>query len=131
MPANPWLDVMIGIHHMINLRMEYSAPVDERVNISRLLEDLHQVLLHDETIQRFGLAVKSNAIRSHQWFVGEQLDSGDFIQLIVEVSQEYVLDIRDAVIGKLTERFEQDADKIENLSVLLRVIEQHYIRCYN
>ncbi|SJN57443.1 5-carboxymethyl-2-hydroxymuconate isomerase [Vibrio ruber] len=114
---------------MINLRMEYSAPVDERVNTSRLLEDLHQVLLHDETILQLGLSVKSNAIRSHQWFVGEQLDTADFIQLIVEVGQEYVADIRHSVIGKLTERFAQDADKIENLSVFLRVIEQHYIRC--
>ncbi|QMV13065.1 tautomerase family protein [Vibrio spartinae] len=113
---------------MINLRMEYSAPVDERVNISRLLEDLHQVLLHDEIIQRFGLSVKSNAIRSHQWFVGEQLDSADFIQLIVEVSQEYVTDISHSVIEKLSERFQKDAAKIENLSVFLRVIEQHYIR---
>ncbi|MDW6002709.1 tautomerase family protein [Vibrio mangrovi] len=113
---------------MINLRMEYSAPVDERMNVSRLLEDLHQVLLDDERLQRMRIPVKSSAVRIHQWFIGEQLDSVDFIQLILEIPQNDAAEIGQSVSGMLADVLEQEAEKVENLSVYLRIAEQTCIR---
>ncbi|MEZ9856281.1 5-carboxymethyl-2-hydroxymuconate Delta-isomerase, partial [Vibrio breoganii] len=68
---------------MPNLVLEYSNSVDERVNIQGLLEDLHQVAL---TCGLFDVpSVKSRSLRCHNWLVGDEEDSVDFIHISFEL----------------------------------------------
>ncbi len=64
---------------MPNLVLEYSNSVDERVNVQGLLEDLHKVALDSGLFEL--ASVKSRALRCHNWLVGEEGDSVDFIHI--------------------------------------------------
>ena len=64
---------------MPNLVLEYSNSVDERVNVQGLLEDLHKVTLDSGLFEL--ASVKSRALRCHNWLVGEEGDSVDFIHI--------------------------------------------------
>ena len=68
---------------MPNLVLEYSNSVDERVNVQGLLEDLHQVALHCGLFD--APSVKSRSLRCHNWLVGEEDDSVDFIHISFEL----------------------------------------------
>ncbi|MCG6220483.1 5-carboxymethyl-2-hydroxymuconate Delta-isomerase, partial [Vibrio diabolicus] len=68
---------------MPNLVLEYSNSVEERVNVQGLLEDLHRATLD---CGLFELAsVKSRTLRCHNWLIGEEGDSLDFIHINFEL----------------------------------------------
>ncbi len=107
---------------MPNLVMEYSNSVDERVNIQGLLEDLHNVTL------RCGLfdvgSVKSRSIRYHNWLVGEEGDSVDFIHISFELLDGRTEEQKRDLSRQLMEVLTQQASHVRSLTVNIRDMDK-------
>ncbi|AUI85138.1 5-carboxymethyl-2-hydroxymuconate isomerase [Vibrio azureus] len=103
---------------MPNLVLEYSNSVDEQVNVQGLLEDLHQAALDSGLFEL--ASVKSRTLRCHNWLVGEQGDSVDFIHinfdLLVGRTPEQKRELSRALMAVLQE----SASHIHSLTVNIR-----------
>ena len=103
---------------MPNLVMEYSNSVDERVNVQGLLEDLHQVALECGLFDVS--SVKSRSLRFHNWLIGDEGDSVDFIHikfdLLIGRSDEQKRDLS----RQLMEVLQQQAGHVRSLTVDMR-----------
>ncbi|NLS13512.1 5-carboxymethyl-2-hydroxymuconate Delta-isomerase [Vibrio sp. SM6] len=106
---------------MPNLVLEYSNSAEERVSMPALLADLHHVMLQSGLFE--ASSVKSRTLRGHQWLIGEEGDSVDFIHVTVELlvgrSDEQKSELADALITTLS----HSASHIRTLTVNLRDME--------
>lgn len=103
---------------MPNLVMEYSNSVDDRVNVQGLLEDLHNVALH------CGLfdvgSVKSRALRCHNWLIGDEGDSVDFIHVNFELLIGRTEEQKRELSRQLIEVLQGQASHVRSLTVNMR-----------
>lgn len=103
---------------MPNLVMEYSNSVDERVNVQGLLEDLHQVALQSGLFD-VG-SVKSRAIRVHNWLIGDESDSVDFIHISFELLAGRTDEQKRELSRQLMAVLQQQASHVRSLTVNMR-----------
>lgn len=107
---------------MPNLVMEYSNSVDERVNVQGLLEDLHQVAIQSGL---FDIAsIKSRALRCHNWLIGEEGDSVDFIHLSFELLDGRSAEQKRELSRQLMEVLVQQASHVRSLTVNIRDMDK-------
>ncbi|WP_260261279.1 5-carboxymethyl-2-hydroxymuconate Delta-isomerase [Vibrio intestinalis] len=103
---------------MPNLVMEYSNSVDERVNVQGLLEDLHHVALQSGL---FDVAsVKSRATRYHDWLIGEEANSVDFIHITFELLSGRTQEQKRELSRQLMNILQEQASHIRSLTVNVR-----------
>lgn len=106
---------------MPNLVLEYSNSVDERVNIQGLLEDLHKVALN------CGLfdvpSVKSRSLRCHNWLVGDEEDSVDFIHISFELLSGRTEEQKETS-RSLMQTLQEQASHIRSLTVNIRDMDK-------
>ncbi|MDN3608385.1 5-carboxymethyl-2-hydroxymuconate Delta-isomerase [Vibrio ostreicida] len=107
---------------MPNLVMEYSNSVDERVNVSSLLEDLHQVTLQCGLFE--AKSVKSRALRCHNWLIGEEGDSGDFIHISVELLEGRTSEQKRELSRQLMDVLQRQAVYVYSLTVNIRDMDR-------
>ncbi|WP_428773298.1 5-carboxymethyl-2-hydroxymuconate Delta-isomerase [Vibrio sp.] len=107
---------------MPNLVMEYSSSVDERLNVQGLLEDLHHVVLQSGL---FDIAsVKSRALRCHQWLIGDQGDSVDFIHISFELLAGRTDEQKRQLSRQLLEVLSEQAGQVRSLTVNIRDMDK-------
>ncbi|MGD8112596.1 5-carboxymethyl-2-hydroxymuconate Delta-isomerase [Vibrio sp. TRT 17S01] len=107
---------------MPHLVMEYSNSVDERVNVQGLLEDLHQIALQSGLFD-IG-SVKSRALRSHHWLVGDEGDSVDFIHINFELLEGRTEEQKRELSRKLIEELQSQAGHVRSLTVNIRDMDK-------
>ncbi|SJL84736.1 5-carboxymethyl-2-hydroxymuconate Delta-isomerase [Vibrio palustris] len=107
---------------MPNLIMEYSDSVDERVNVQKLLEDLHQLALDCGLFAKSD--VKSRAIGCHDWLIGEEQDSQDFIHLTVEMLFGRTQEQKRTLGEQLMAVLQQEASNVRSLSLNMRDMDR-------
>lgn len=107
---------------MPNLVMEYSNSVDERVNVQGLLEDLHQVAI------QCGLfdigSIKSRALRCHNWLIGEEGDSVDFIHISFELLDGRTPEQKRELSRQLMDVLTEQASHVRSLTVNIRDMDK-------
>lgn len=107
---------------MPHLVMEYSNSVDERVNTQRLLEDLHHIAIQS------GLfdvpALKSRALRYHDWLVGEEGDSVDFIHVTFELLAGRTAEQKRELSRALMTELQNQAGHVRSLTVNMREMDR-------
>ena len=103
---------------MPNLVLEYSNSVDERVNVQGLLEDLHQVALHCGLFD--APSVKSRSLRCHNWLVGEEDDSVDFIHISFELLSGRTDEQKRELSRALMVVLQEQASHVRSLTVNIR-----------
>lgn len=103
---------------MPNLVMEYSNSVDERINVQGLLADLHQVAI-DSGLFDTG-SVKSRALRCHQWLIGHQGDSVDFIHISFELLAGRSAESKRELSRKFMEVLVEKASHVHSLTINIR-----------
>ncbi|WP_299688525.1 5-carboxymethyl-2-hydroxymuconate Delta-isomerase [uncultured Vibrio sp.] len=107
---------------MPNLVLEYSNSVDERVNIQGLLEDLHQVAL---TCGLFDVpSVKSRSLRCHNWLVGDEEDSVDFIHISFELLAGRTEQQKRELSRTLMQTLQEQASHVRSLTVNIRDMDK-------
>jgi len=111
---------------MPNLVLEYTNSVDERVNIQGLLEDLHQVTLECGLFQVND--VKSRALRSHHWLIGELEDSVDFIHITFELLEGRTSQQKQQLSDALMAVLQQQASEVKSLTVNMRDMDRDSFR---
>ncbi len=107
---------------MPHLIMEYSNSVEERLNVTGLLEDLHQVALKSGLFE--AQDVKSRSQRYQHWLIGDNADSVDFIHVRFELlagrGLEQKQQLSEAFMAILTD----SAGQIESLTVDIRDMDK-------
>ncbi|MBF9001821.1 MULTISPECIES: 5-carboxymethyl-2-hydroxymuconate Delta-isomerase [Vibrio] len=103
---------------MPNLIMEYSNSVDERVNVQGLLEDLHQVALQSGLFD-IG-AVKSRALSCHDWLIGDEGDSQDFIHITFELLDGRTIEQKKALASQLMSVLTEQVSHVRSLTINVR-----------
>ncbi|NAZ53828.1 5-carboxymethyl-2-hydroxymuconate isomerase [Vibrio toranzoniae] len=107
---------------MPNLVLEYSNSVDERVNIQGLLEDIHQVAL---SCGLFDVpSVKSRSLRCHNWLVGDEEDSVDFIHISFELLSGRTEEQKRELSRLLMQALQEQASHIRSLTVNIRDMDK-------
>jgi len=107
---------------MPNLVMEYSNSVDERVNVQGLLEDLHQVALQSGLFD-VG-SVKSRALRCHNWLIGDEADSVDFIHISFELLDGRTAEQKRDLSRQLMTVLQEQASHVRSLTVNIRDMDK-------
>lgn len=107
---------------MPNLVMEYSNSVDERVNVQGLLADLHQVALLSGLFD-VG-SVKSRALRCHNWLIGDEGDSVDFIHISFELLDGRNAEQKRELSRQLMDVLQQQASQVRSLTVNIRDMDK-------
>ncbi|MGO1295739.1 MAG: 5-carboxymethyl-2-hydroxymuconate Delta-isomerase [Vibrio sp.] len=107
---------------MPNLIMEYSDSVEERVNAQKLLEDLHQRALDSGLFAKGD--VKSRAVRCHDWLLGEEQDSQDFIHVTFELLSGRTPEQKRTLVEQLMMVLQQEASEIRSLSINMRDMDK-------
>lgn len=107
---------------MPNLVLEYSNSVDERVNIQGLLEDLHRVALHCGLFD--AASVKSRSLRCHNWLVGEEGDSVDFIHISFELLSGRTEEQKRDLSRQLIQTLQEQASHVRSLTVNMRDMDK-------
>ncbi|KOO06536.1 5-carboxymethyl-2-hydroxymuconate Delta-isomerase [Vibrio hepatarius] len=107
---------------MPNLVMEYSSSVDERVNVQGLLEDLHQVALLSGLFD-VG-SVKSRALRCHDWLIGDEGNSVDFIHISFELLDGRTPEQKRELSRQLMAELQGQASHIRSLTVNVRDMDR-------
>lgn len=107
---------------MPNLIMEYTDSVEERVNVPKLLEDLHLLTLKSGLFAKED--VKSRAIRCHDWLLGEEQDSQDFIHITLEMLSGRTAEQKRALLEPLMAVLQQEASQIRSLSINMRDMDK-------
>ncbi|WP_407832657.1 5-carboxymethyl-2-hydroxymuconate Delta-isomerase [Vibrio rotiferianus] len=103
---------------MPNLVLEYSNSVDERVNVQGLLEDLHKVTLDSGLFEL--ASVKSRALRCHNWLVGEEDDSVDFIHINFDLLAGRSAEQKRELSRALMVVLQEQASHVRSLTVNVR-----------
>ncbi|MDA0152803.1 5-carboxymethyl-2-hydroxymuconate isomerase [Vibrio sp. Makdt] len=107
---------------MPNLVLEYSNSVDERVNIQGLLEDLHQVTLNCGLLDI--PSVKSRSLRCHNWLVGDEEDSVDFIHISFELLSGRTEEQKRELSRSLMQILQEQASHVRSLTVNIRDMDK-------
>lgn len=107
---------------MPNLVMEYSNSVDQRVNVQGLLADLHQVALQSGLFD-VG-SVKSRALRCHNWLIGDEGDSVDFIHISFELLDGRNVEQKRELSRQLMDVLQQQASQVRSLTVNIRDMDK-------
>ncbi|GAB2642991.1 5-carboxymethyl-2-hydroxymuconate Delta-isomerase [Vibrio panuliri] len=107
---------------MPHLVMEYSNSVEERVNIQRLLEDLHQAAIQSGLFDAPSL--KSRARRYHDWLIGDEADSVDFIHITFELLDGRSAEQKRELSRMLMAVLQQQAAHIYSLTVNIRDMDR-------
>ncbi|MCW8333907.1 5-carboxymethyl-2-hydroxymuconate Delta-isomerase [Vibrio sp. SCSIO 43135] len=107
---------------MPNLVMEYSNSVDERVNVQGLLEDLHEVVLNCGLFDV--ISVKSRSLRCHNWLVGDEGDSVDFIHISFEMLDGRTPEQKRELSRQLMDVLQQQAGHVRSLTVNIRDMDK-------
>lgn len=103
---------------MPNLVLEYTNSVDERVNVQRLLEDLHKTVLDSGLFEL--ASVKSRALRCHHWLIGEEEDNLDFIHINFELLAGRTPEQKRELSRALMRVLQEQASHIHSLTVNVR-----------
>ncbi|EEW12050.1 5-carboxymethyl-2-hydroxymuconate Delta-isomerase [Vibrio mimicus] len=103
---------------MPNLVMEYSNSVDERINVQGLLEDLHQAAIDSGLFD--ASSVKSRALRCHNWLIGHEGDSVDFIHISFELLAGRSAEQKRDLSRKLMEILVDKASHVRSLTINIR-----------
>ncbi|GEM76081.1 5-carboxymethyl-2-hydroxymuconate Delta-isomerase [Vibrio sagamiensis] len=103
---------------MPNLVLEYSNSVEEQVNVRGLLEDLHKVALDSGLFELS--SVKSRTLRCHNWLVGVQEDSVDFIHINFDLLVGRTPEQKRALSRALMTVLQESATHIHSLTVNIR-----------
>ncbi|MDN3678954.1 5-carboxymethyl-2-hydroxymuconate Delta-isomerase [Vibrio tapetis subsp. quintayensis] len=107
---------------MPNLVMEYSNSVEQRVNVQGLLEDLHQAAIESSLFDTD--SIKSRALRSHHWIVGDQGDSVDFIHISFELLSGRSEEQKRSLSRQLITVLQQQAMSVHSLTVNIRDMDK-------
>ncbi|WP_159656283.1 5-carboxymethyl-2-hydroxymuconate Delta-isomerase [Vibrio atypicus] len=107
---------------MPNLVMEYSNSVDERVNVQGLLEDLHEVALQSGLFD-VG-SVKSRALRCHNWLIGDEGDSVDFVHISFELLDGRTPEQKRELSRQLMTVLQEQASHVRSLTVNVRDMDK-------
>ena len=107
---------------MPHLVMEYSNSVDERVNTQRLLEDLHHAAIQSGLFDAPSL--KSRSLRYHDWLVGEEADSVDFIHVTFELLDGRSAEQKRELSRQLMSVLQQQANHIRSLTINIRDMDR-------
>ncbi len=110
---------------MPHLIMEYSEPVNERVNIDLLLADLHQYLV--KSGECVPANIKSRAYACQQWLIGEHNDRYNFIHVTLLLLNGRTFEQKNRLSQGLLAVLTQHAEVISSLSVDIRDMEKE---CY-
>ncbi|MGR5239089.1 5-carboxymethyl-2-hydroxymuconate Delta-isomerase [Vibrio alfacsensis] len=103
---------------MPNLVLEYSSSVDERVNVQGLLEDLHKVALDSGLFEL--ASVKSRAFECHDWLVGEEGNSADFIHISFDLLAGRTPEQKRELSRALMSVLQTHANHVRSLTVNVR-----------
>ncbi|WP_261816163.1 5-carboxymethyl-2-hydroxymuconate Delta-isomerase [Vibrio gallicus] len=103
---------------MPNLVMEYTQPIEDRLNVQGLLQDIHQVMLDSGLFD--AASIKSRALRCHTWLVGEQEDDANFIHVTVELLSGRTEEQKRALSRELIQVLTRSSDWVESLTVNVR-----------
>ncbi len=114
---------------MLHLVMEYSDPVNERVNIDLLLEELHQHLI--KTGEFAPKNIKSRAYACNQWLIGEQNDKNNFIHLTLSLLEGRSMETKHQLSQGLLKVLHLHANVLSSLTVEVREIEKGCYSCYS
>ncbi len=107
---------------MPHLVMEYSNSVEERVNIQRLLEDLHHVAIQSGVFDAPSL--KSRAHRYHDWLIGELADSVDFIHVTFELLDGRSAEQKRELSRMLMQVLQEQASHVHSLTINIRDMDR-------
>ncbi|HAS62827.1 MAG TPA: 5-carboxymethyl-2-hydroxymuconate isomerase [Vibrio sp.] len=107
---------------MPHLIMEYSNSVDERVNTQRLLEDLHHAAIQSGLFDAPSL--KSRSLRYHDWLVGEEADSVDFIHVTFELLGGRSAEQKRELSRQLMVVLQQQANHVRSLTINVRDMDR-------
>ncbi|MBA5764347.1 5-carboxymethyl-2-hydroxymuconate Delta-isomerase [Vibrio sp. 404] len=107
---------------MPHLIMEYSNSVDERVNTQRLLEDLHHAAIQSGLFDAPSL--KSRSLRYHDWLVGEEADSVDFIHVTFELLDGRSAEQKRELSRQLMSVLQQQANHVRSLTINIRDMDR-------
>lgn len=110
---------------MPNLVLEYSNSVDERVNVQGLLEDLHRTTLDSGLFELS--SVKSRTLRCHNWLIGEEGDSLDFIHINFELLAGRTPEQKRALARELMAVLQEQASHVYSLTVNMRDMD---VECF-
>jgi 5-carboxymethyl-2-hydroxymuconate isomerase len=102
--------------------MEYSNSVDERVNVQGLLEDLHEVALQSGLFD-VG-SVKSRALRCHNWLIGDEGDSVDFVHISFELLDGRTPEQKRELSRQLMTVLQEQASHVRSLTVNVRDMDK-------
>lgn len=107
---------------MPHLIMEYSNSVDERVNTQRLLEDLHHAAIQSGLFDAPSL--KSRSLRYHDWLVGEEADSVDFIHVTFELLDGRSAEQKRELSRQLMSVLQSQANHVRSLTINIRDMDR-------
>ena len=107
---------------MPNLVMEYTQPIEDRLNTQGLLQDLHQVLCDSGLFETN--AIKSRAYRCHSWLIGDCEDSQDFIHITVELLSGRTDEQKRALSQSLIDLLTAEAPWLASITVNLREMDK-------
>lgn len=108
---------------MPHLVMEYSNSVDERVNVQGLLEDLHHAAIQSGLFDAPSL--KSRSLRYHNWIVGNEGDSADFVHITFELLDGRTPEQKRDLSRLLMTVLQAQAGHIASLTVNVRDMDKH------
>ncbi len=103
---------------MPNLVLEYTNSVEERVNVQGLLEDLHKAALDSGLFEL--ASVKSRTLRCHNWLIGEEGDSLDFIHINFELLAGRTPEQKRTLSRDLMAVLQEQAGHVHSLTVNIR-----------
>jgi 5-carboxymethyl-2-hydroxymuconate isomerase len=107
--------------YMPHLVLEFTASVEEQLNIHGLFEDLHQDLLDCGLFEQDD--VKSKAMRCNEWRIGHHGQSQDFIHISVALLAGRSAEQKEALSQILFETLTSQAKSVFSLSVEIREME--------
>ncbi len=111
---------------MPNLVMEYSNSVDEQVNVQLLLEDLHQAAIDSGLFELS--SIKSRALPCHQWLIGEQEDSVDFIHITFDLLCGRSEEQKTALSHQLMNVLQAQASSVYSLTINIRDMDKKFFQ---
>nr|WP_086937782.1 5-carboxymethyl-2-hydroxymuconate Delta-isomerase [Thaumasiovibrio occultus] len=107
---------------MPNLVLEYSDPVAEQVNITAMLEDLHQTCLMSGLFEPD--SIKSRSYPCHRWLIGEHEDSKDFIHIQFSLLDGRSEETRKQLAEQLLAVMRHHAPSVYSLTIDVREMEK-------
>lgn len=106
---------------MPNLVMEYTQPIEDRLNTQGLLQDLHQTLIDSDLFDVSSIV--SRAQRCHTWLIANQEDMQDFIQVAVSLPPAATTEQKAMLSEQLLEVLRRQAPWVNRVIVEVRNID--------